>query len=167
MTSQGRNQARTLCFGEEANAIVRQLNFCYTSIKKLLKVSLELQTLYIKQRRISHYRQERFIFPLASISGTGPPPPPGVPKSSLSSQISVCAPAKRARPGPSLPLSVLLLSDHTFIGQPVQIVCIINICCYRRVQFVIQMNTVPLKEIFERTCRHEVRNVFSKVRSIE
>jgi hypothetical protein len=33
-----------------------------------------------------------------------------VPRSSFSSQISVYAPAKMANPGPSLPLSVLLLS---------------------------------------------------------
>jgi hypothetical protein len=39
-----------------------------------------------------------------------------VPRSSLFSQISVCAPAKRARPGPSLHLSFLLLSGigHTY-----------------------------------------------------
>ncbi len=33
-----------------------------------------------------------------------------VPKSSLSNKNTVCAPAERAKPGPSLPLSVLLLS---------------------------------------------------------
>jgi len=56
MARHDRTLARILCYGEEENVMVRQLNFFYISIKKFLKASLELQIHYFKSE-ICHNRE--------------------------------------------------------------------------------------------------------------
>jgi hypothetical protein len=86
MVTHGWTLAITLCSGEELNVIARWLNFYYISIEEWLKVSLELQihdkiALKYASLYLARTRQQGVVL-----------------RSSLSSQISVCAPAKRARP---------------------------------------------------------------------
>jgi hypothetical protein len=86
MASHVRTLARTLCSGEEPNAIARWLNLCYRSVKN---------------------------YTSGQSNST-------IPRSSPSSQISVCAPAKRARACRQPDFLFLSLSYFSLFLPPTQ-----------------------------------------------
>ncbi len=68
-----------------------------------------------------------------------------VPKSSLSSKNTVRTPAERYRPGPSLPLSVLLLSDRSYLRT--NVICVLSFSQIQHVNCINSKSYIAQKSV--------------------